>query len=84
MSLASSSSSCPSPPATSTCPVPGLGQGQLGKQVSIAQTYSWKTFSIGINSRRTSGFSRKPSQDLAAEEGGSFLAGIAVWLGKTG
>lgn len=79
MSLDSSSSYCPSP-STSTCPVLGLGQGQLDRQLSVAQTYSWNTFSVGIHRRRTSGISRKPSQALAAE-GGSFLAGIAVWLG---
>lgn len=43
------------------------GQGQLGKQLSMAQTFSWKTFLVRINSGRTSGLSRKPSQDLDAE-----------------
>ena len=60
------------PPSTSPCPVRGLHQGQLGKQLSIAQTSSWKTFLVGINSRRTSGFSRKSSQDLAAERSRQF------------
>ena len=70
LSLASSSSYCP--PSTNPCPVRGLHQGQLGKQLSIAQTSSWKTFLVGINSRRTSGFSRKSSQDLAAERSRQF------------